>query len=180
MIRLKKLASADYTMIGKVHFTSFNNVSDEQEDRDYEGKNYISELNAALREEFSEMGQKGLAEYIDYEYENLEDELILSIVTTARQSGNDIYSITKIKTTRELTDEEKEKVKDYIVEQFSDGFGEGFEQNEIATIREECEVYEPGYYDENDEWVEEETIYEDATVDIYAHLWTMNTEYSFE
>lgn len=53
---------------------------------------------------------------------------------------------------RELTDAELKQLGDEVSGQNSDGLGEGFEQQPFA----EGEREDDGYYDDNDEWVEED------------------------
>ena len=77
-----------------------------------------------------------------------------------------LYSWTEVTANRELTEIEKEALLDYLTGQFSDGYGEGLEQQEFTSYT-DIDVVE--------EWDEEEqeTYLEDVEtrVDMYLHLW---------
>ena len=176
---LKKASETIYNIKGLIKFTECNSFDNEIYDS-VEGIAYIDELNEALNEEIKEMGSKGLAEYIDPNYDKLEEGLITNISIKAVGQGDEVYSITTVKTTRELTEQEKKSLIDYVSRQYSDGFGEGFELVAIAEWTDQIEVIEDGYEDENGDWQEDEPYYEDAKFELFAHLWSTSTTYTFE
>ena len=105
-----------------------------------------------------------LAQYID------EDECLYGIITSiwvdVKIFGKELFSITEVIATRELTDKEKEELIDYLTGQFSDGYGEGLEQHSYNTYK------DTGTADEFDETTQE--FYQEEyeyTVDCYLHLW---------
>lgn len=104
----------------------------------------VIDLERALEGEIGEMGSLGLAEYLDGPLEGVVTSITLKVVNLKIQ--------TTAKTTRELTADELEQLKNYVIGQFSDGFGEGFEQCAFRVERGvyECEQDEPGSYEELD------------------------------
>lgn len=101
---------------------------------------YFEQLVEAIKDDFSNtIGKQGLAEYLSYSYEKLEHGIIDSIMVTAEIKGDKVISTAEVKANRELTPSELEKIKDYISGQYSDGWGEGFEQHAIEYVDEEIE-----------------------------------------
>ncbi len=143
-------------------------------------KGDIEVLNSCLSKEMSSYGGKGLAANINFDDLGFEDGLVESIIVSAEVRGESVYSITTIKSSRDLTTAEKMKLKEDITGQFSDGFGEGFEQRAIADWMESYEVEEEGYEDEDGEWVDGESHLEPMVHELYAQLWTPETTYTFE
>lgn len=124
------------------------------------------DLAAALRDEMAELGPRGLAEYLDGDLEPIVTSIIVSV---------DGYLVkTTVKTTRKLTDEELYHIEDYVTGQFSDGFGEGFEQRAFAEI--------PGVYEYEDEDEESNITMEQCeTVDqFFCSLYTPELELDFK
>ncbi len=77
-----------------------------------------------------------------------------------------LYSWTEVTTKRELTEIEKDALLDYLAGQFSDGYGEGLEQQAFNSYIETVE--EEDWDEETQEWY----IYpHDIEVNIYLHLW---------
>lgn len=163
----------NYKLIGEVTFSQAfqNEVVQLGSDT-----SYFEELCEAVEDDFEDtMGPSGLAEYLDYEYEKLEDGIINSIMVTVAIKNNKVISIAEVKANRELTPSELEIIKEYISGQYSDGWGEGFEQHAIKYVDEEVE-YED--YDEEDGSVNIE--YETEQTEIYAHFWDGDTEYTWQ
>lgn len=73
----------------------------------------------------------------DGESANLAEYLYIDAVTAvyprAEYRDNVAAGIVKLTLTRELTDNELEEVKNTLSGQFSDGWGEGFEENEFKA-----------------------------------------------
>lgn len=70
-----------------------------------------------------------------------------------------------------------EKVKDYISGQYSDGWGEGFEQREVSSDTDYDVDYEE-YYDEEAEETVREEVQVEVQMDTYVSPWWSN--FSFE
>jgi len=166
---INKEAATEVTYIATapIRFTVSPTQGGKPYDDDGIGPSFFAELKNAVSSSMSEMGPTGLAQYIDPQYNKLEEGLITSIIVDAESQGNKIVSKTTIKASRELTDEELENVKDYINGQFSDGWGEGFEQQAIADWDEE---------EEDEEWDEDEQEYYKntytKTYELFAHFWS--------
>lgn len=121
---------------------------------------YMDEISAM----FTKDPDDELAQYID------EDEEIYGVVTEiwagVKNIGGKMYSFTEVTATRELTDDEKKNLLDYLTGQFSDGYGEGLEQHAFLSY-EETETCEEWDEEEQECYMEE---YE-VTVYCYLHLW---------
>ena len=92
--------------------------------------------------------------------------VVTEIWVNVKNIEGTLYSWTEVTANRELTEIEKEALLDYLTGQFSDGYGEGLEQQEFTSYT-DIDVVE--------EWDEEEqeTYLEDVEtrVDMYLHLW---------
>lgn len=111
-----------------------------------------------------------LAEYVDDEFLGV----VTSILPDVIKTNGKLFSLTTITTTRKLSSKEKHKILDFIEGQFSDGWGEGFEQFAYAEGDEDVE-YEEEYYEEdeegNDEYVGSSTETRIAASYYYASFW---------
>ena len=111
----------------------------ENEDAEYDYENemidvdpqyYENEIRAAVENYSSDFEKGGLAEYINNTC--LKDK-ITSIVPGVEMVGNNLYGVFHIEYTEDLSSQELAELKDYCTGQASDGWGEGFEQEDIKT-----------------------------------------------
>lgn len=115
--------------------------------------------------EFLENEKTELAQYIDDRYSCIQG-VVTEIYVGVTVINGEMYGLTEITATRELSEDEKEALCQYLSGQFSDGWGEGVEQREFTT---EKGTEEEEIYDEE----EDETYYEeyDVTTYLYIHFW---------
>jgi hypothetical protein len=163
--RLKKAAGQfTYIATAPMKFSASPCQSGMPYDDDHLGIEFFNELQDAVKNSMSEIGTDGLAEYLDLKSDLY--DVVESIIVGVEKQGENIISKTTIKTNEELTDDEIDELKDYITGQFSDGWGEGFEQNPIADWDEE---------EETEEWDEEEQenykYSYTETYEVLAHFW---------
>lgn len=93
--------------------------------------NYVNDIQNAIKANMDDKEfERGLAVYI--QDENLNKE-ILSIMPDIEEYEGKLYGVANVKLKKELTNEEMNSLKDYIRGQYSDGWGEGFEQKDIKT-----------------------------------------------
>lgn len=110
-------------------------VNDEETGRLYQADNsilidYASEIEDAVEEEQSR-NAKNMAEYF-YGNENVKNKMV-SAEWTVEESDGELYGCVHVRLREELTEEEEKSLKDWIVGQNADGFGEGFEQQPLET-----------------------------------------------
>lgn len=77
-----------------------------------------------------------------------------------------LYSWTEVTTFRELTKVEKDALLDYLAGQFSDGYGEGLEQQAFNSYTETVDIED--WDEETQEWY---TYSHEIEVYMYLHLW---------
>lgn len=128
----------------------------------YELLEYLDEIKALFNEE------NELAQYIwnNGKRDGLIYGVVTEILVNVKVINGTLYSWTEVTATRKLTEIEKEALLDYLSGQFSDGYGEGLEQQEFATSTE---------YEEEEYWDEDEQEYYTdeypVTASCYLHLW---------
>lgn len=109
-----------------------------------------------------------LAQYIweDGERDKLIYGIVTEILVNVKVISGELCSWTEVTAARELTETEKQALLDYLTGQFSDGYGEGLEQQELAKCTE---------YEEEQVWDEDAQDYitdeYPVTVCWYLHLW---------
>ena len=114
----------------------------------------VSDLINAL-----EADETNLAPYTDDIEKLIETKIGVEII-----DGN-LFGVAYCTVEDDWTDEDTKQLKDYLSGQYSDGWGEGFEQREFAEF-DELEEY---YDDENEEYCEEYVNYY-----VYASFWQRN------
>lgn len=109
-----------------------------------------------------------LAQYIDDRYSCIQG-VVTEIYTGVKLMHGQMCSLTEVTATRELSEDEKDALCQYLTGQFSDGWGEGVEQREFATetVTEEEECYD----EDEDECYTEEY---DVQTPLYLHFWQPN------
>lgn len=115
--------------------------------------------------EFIEDEKTELAQYIDDRYACIKGVVTEIYVGVTLFKGG-LCSLTEVTATRELNNEEKIALLDYLTGQFSDGWGEGVEQREFAT---EVVTEEEECYDEEEDCCYTEEY--DVTTHLYLHFW---------
>ena len=106
---------------------------DEEEDQEYEvdGERYYYSIKEKVAQSIDDCGERGLAEYF-WDDDKCRNK-VYSIKPDVEVRNNRIMGVAVIKMTKPLFEEELESLKDYVSGQFSDGWGEGFEQHEIEV-----------------------------------------------
>ena len=127
---------------------------------DIELVEYAYEIKQLLTGDYND----NLADYLH------EDDIIYGVVTEIRVDINIINgrmcSWTEVTANKQLTDEQKTELLDYLSGQFSDGYGEGLEQQEFITFT-DTEYEETWDEDEQANYTEQY----DVEVSCYLHLW---------
>lgn len=107
-----------------------------------------------------------LAEYADEYHGATYYKKLHSIKMSTEIYNGKIYGMAICEVEDDWNDDETNQLKEYLTGQYSDGWGEGFEQREISTWtdEEECEEYDK----EEDEYY---TDYYDARFYAYVSFW---------
>jgi len=109
----------------------------ENDDGDYSTSGAIEAINTRL-----ECDDTDLVEYLD------EHDVVTSItMTTHKGTDGIILCRTTCIVDRELSSTEMNNLTDYITGQFSDGWGEGFEQDELSV---DCDPVYASFWNDED------------------------------
>ena len=101
---------------------------------------YADEISdAIIKERLPEESGRGLMEY--YREDDSVDEKVRSMHIDVEVHNGKLWAVSTLEVTEPLTEEELTTLRDYITGQFSDGFGEGFEQREIKIDGGELNVH---------------------------------------
>ncbi len=96
-------------------------------------------LAALMKERMPDEAERGLMKY--YHEKDSVNRKVQSYVFTVEKVGSGLMGVAECRVQGELTDQELERLKDYVSGQASDGFGEGFEQRPIKTADGEIFVH---------------------------------------
>ena len=104
-----------------------------------DGEPYLREIRKKVYEFNLEDGERGLAKY--FGKDNISRNKVYSIKPDVERVRDTMMGVAVIKMTKPLTQTEIDDLKDYVTGQFSDGWGESFEQHEISVSGGEIYVH---------------------------------------
>ena len=91
----------------------------------------LADYEEVIREELERYGEDDLMQYFDGS-ESIHGKIQSAVVTIENKDGI-LYGCTKLELNEFLNPEELKELGDYITGQYSDGWGEGFEQQDIQV-----------------------------------------------
>ena len=121
-----------------------------------DGEQYLREIRKKVYDFNLEDGERGLARY--FGKDNISRNKVYSIKPDVEMVRDTMMGVAVIKMTKPLTQTEIDDLKDYVTGQFSDGWGESFEQREIQVSGGEIYVHfwdSEEYYINTDEEMEQ-------------------------
>ncbi|OQB13445.1 MAG: hypothetical protein BWY15_01742 [Firmicutes bacterium ADurb.Bin193] len=116
------------------------------------GNRYTREIRTAINNSMSMDGERGLAEYLD-DTQSIKQK-VYSLKPTVEIYNDVLQGVMVARITEPLTYDELTELKEYCTGQFSDGWGESFEQHEISVSDGEIYVHfwnSEDYYIKTDE-----------------------------
>ena len=122
---------------------------------------YAAELLEALENDDTD-----LAEYADDYHGATYYKKLRKITMSTEWYGGRLYGLATCEVDDDWTDDDTAQLKEYLSGQYSDGWGEGFEQREVYSYT-ETETSEE-YDEEADEYYESEW---DVRYDVYISFW---------
>lgn len=144
----------------KIYNTLIATIAGDTNEYNAPAEDYANELYEALKKDGTD-----LAEYI-YEDDGSIYGKVHKITISADWVNGKLYGLATCEVSDDWTDDDTALLKGYLESQYSDGFGEGFEQREVYsfTETETCEEYD----EEADEYYESEW---DVRYDVYISFW---------
>ena len=91
----------------------------------------LADYEEVIREELKRYGEDDLMQYFDGS-ESIQGKIQSAVVTIENKDGI-LYGCTKLELNELLSQEELQEFTEYITGQYSDGWGEGFEQRDIEV-----------------------------------------------
>ena len=145
----------------KIYNTLIAQIASESNCFTAPAEDYAPELFEALKKEATD-----LADYADDYHGSTYYKKLHKITMSAEWVGRTLYGLAACEVDDDWTDDDTAQLKEYLTGQYSDGWGEGFEQHEIDsyTETETCEEYD----EEDDEYYESEW---DVRYDVYISFW---------
>lgn len=120
--------------------------SDLEEGEPFDGRDLL-QYEASIRERAEEENRLDSSAgdpcnlMVYYHEENEVKRKVESAVISVKSRGDTLYGCTTLKLREPLDEKELSELKDYIRGQYSDGWGEGFEQREISVVGGELYVH---------------------------------------
>ena len=111
---------------------------EENEEVEVDGSSYYKDICASIQQESLINGKRGLAAYL---HKKSCGEKVFAIKPDVECRNGQLMGVVNIKMTEPLNNLEMQELKDYCTGQFSDGWGESFEQREIDTLDGEIYVH---------------------------------------
>ena len=144
----------------KIYNTLIAMVAGDTNEYSESAASYANELFAALKKDATD-----LAEYI-YEDDGSIYGKVHKITMSADWVDGKLYGLATCEVSDDWTENDTAQLKSYLLAQYADGWGEGFEQREIYSFT-ETETFEE-YDEEADEYYESEW---DVRHEVYISFW---------
>lgn len=113
-----------------------------------------------------ELDDTDLAEYADNRHGETYADKLHKVTMSIEWVGKKLYGLATCEVSDDWTDADTEQLKGYLIGQYADGWGEGFEQREIESYT-EMETSEE-YDEETEEYYESEW---PVSYDVYISFW---------
>lgn len=127
-MEMRQRANIELNLYVPLNVTRWDYECDAEESVDE--NDYVAEIREAVQRENRFETERGLAEYLDA---GKVKEKVYKITPAVEMYNGKLLGVAKCLLTENLDAEELDNLKEYCVGQFSDGWGEGFEQREIST-----------------------------------------------
>lgn len=122
----------DEVVVTRLYSPLAGTLEDEEEYRSslsaFSLAGYEYNIRKAIEEDFIQETRNGLAEYMDHQ---LLKQRVISMFPAVETYQHQLWGVLEVKSRGKLQPEEWEFIKDQWTGQAADGWGEGFEQNEI-------------------------------------------------
>ena len=145
----------------KIYNTLIAQIASESNCFNAPAEEYAAELFEALEKDDAD-----LAEYADDYHGATYYKKLRKVKMDAEWIGRKLYGVAICEVDDDWTDDDTAQLKEYLTGQYSDGWGERFEQSEIDSYTEveTCEEYD----EEADEYYESEW---EIRYDVYISFW---------
>jgi len=145
----------------KIYNTLSAQIASDSSEYRTAAEEYAEELFKALEKDDTD-----LAEYADDRHGETYYKKLRKITMSAEWVGRKLYGLATCEVSDDWTENDTAQLKSYLLAQYADGWGEGFEQREIYSFT-EPETFEE-YDEEADEYYESEW---DVRHEVYISFW---------